>query len=315
MSLLRELLFLALATALSAWLFLSGASSPASPEPTIKKPDRRVLPVSVVPEVVAAEPVAAEAQRPEPQEQIAAIEPEDIEPDDIESPEPIESREPEEQEPAPATPERGTPEGDEDGTRPATAAGSEGTGRRTTDDLKQDPELAAAARAELSGELRRGFDTVLLAAPEEQLEIARAFGEELVLVPRRALDPKASPHYFRLDRAGDVERVPERPPLELRRYRDLFDYEYARLPEALRLLRRSVLSRAEVYVFAALIPLSEWAVVVGRRSEALEESGLAAGDVRRFDLRYIRSAQGGFDLQVENIVLANGRVVRTEPGR
>jgi len=287
----RQLLFLALAGALSWWLFLSGAGTTVASEPRVERFDAPVLPVSVRPGVVAAEPAT------EPAEQASVVPP-----------------------PSGAAGakaealERGAPEGAEDGVRPATA-NSRAEGTRSPSELGRDPELAAAARAELAGELRRGFDTVLLASPEEQLEIARAFGEELVLVPRRALDPDGAAHYFRLDLDGEpvVERVPERPPLGLRRYRDLFDYEYARLPEALRVLRRSVLARSDVYVFAALIPLSEWAVVVGRRSEALDSTGLEPADVRRFDLRYVRSAEGGFDLRVESIVLADGRVVRTDP--
>lgn len=175
--------------------------------------------------------------------------------------------------------------------------------------LAQDSSLLAEARQELEGDIRRGFTTVLLASPEDQLELARAFGEELVLVPKSAIDPNSTnPSYFRLRTTGPprVETVHGRPELsKYRQYRDLFDYEYARLPEALRTLRRSVLSRDEVFLFAALIPVSEWAVVVGRRREALASAERAVEDVDRFVLRYVRDKHNRFDLKVENITYAN----------
>jgi hypothetical protein len=124
--------------------------------------------------------------------------------------------------------------------------------------LMSDGELLASARSELSGEVRKGFSTVFVTAPEDQVAIARFFGEELVLVPRAAMDPEAAdPTWFRVSDGptARIERVQGRPPLaRYRQYRDLFDYEYARLPESLRDLRRSVLLRSEVYLFAALIP-------------------------------------------------------------
>jgi hypothetical protein len=150
---------------------------------------------------------------------------------------------------------------------------------------------------------------VLLASPREQLDIARFFGEELLLVPRASIDPRQErAHYFRL--AGDpprVERVDARPPLESwRQYRDLFDYEYAALPNPLRELRRSVLSRDEVFLFAALVPAREWAVVVGRRREALEQARRSPSEVRRYLLRYQRRADDGYDLRVEEIQFTDG---------
>ncbi len=174
----------------------------------------------------------------------------------------------------------------------------------------EDAQLVADARRELSGEVRRGFRTDLLCAAEDQIDIARFFGEQLVLVPRQALDPDVeSPRWYRLDVDGQpfVETVSDREPLELyRQYRDLFDYEYARLPEALRRLRRSVLARSEIYLFAALIPVPEWAVVVGRRREALASTGRDLTEVSRFVLRYERRADDGFDLRVQEIVFSDG---------
>jgi hypothetical protein len=175
----------------------------------------------------------------------------------------------------------------------------------------RDSDLVETARRELAGESRTGFATVLLATPEDQLAIARYFGEELLLVPRKALAPgPEGARWFRIDledAAAPVRRVSGPPPLEgFRQYRDLFEYEYARLPEPLRQLRQSVLSRPEVYVFAALIPPAEWAAVVGRRREALALSGRAADDVTRYVLRYVRGAERAFDFAVQEIVFSDG---------
>ena len=135
-----------------------------------------------------------------------------------------------------------------------------------------------------------------------------------MLVPLSALDPEGvRPRWFRLAAGGQVEAVDGPPPLErYRQYRDLFAYEYARLPAALRDLRKSVLSRAEVYVFAALIPPAEWALVVGRRRAALARAGRTEGDVRRFVMRYVRRAPDRFDVEVREIHFADG--TRFRPG-
>lgn len=232
-------------------------------------------------------------------------------------------------EPTPPPPELGTPDGAEElppsdvetGTAdpepaldPATEAEAPepiaASAARASEELMADPELRAAARAELSGEASHGFATVLLASPREQLDIAHFFGEELLLIPRASIDPRQErPHYFRLDGRTPprVERVDARPPLESwRQYRDLFDYEYAALPNPLRELRRSVLARGEIYLFAALVPAREWAVVVGRRREALEASQRAPSEVRRYVLRYQRRADAGYDLRVEEIQFTDG---------
>ena len=149
--------------------------------------------------------------------------------------------------------------------------------------------------------------------------VARFFGEEIVLVPKSALegDP-AQMRYFRLalDGPSRVESVRGTAVLErFRQYRDLFDYEYARLPQPLRELRRSVLSRSEVYLFGALIPAREWAVVVQRRREALDACQRSAEEARRFVLRYRARPKGGFDLVVEDIVFADGSRFRPTPSR
>jgi hypothetical protein len=193
---------------------------------------------------------------------------------------------------------------------PAEEPASPRPARVAVEALMNDPALVAAARAEFSAGNQRGFTTVLLAAPEEQIEIARFFGEELVLVPRAAIDPaNPQPAYFRLAGRGApvVERVASAPRLEQhRQYRDLFDYEYARLPVPLRELRRSLVARGEVYLFAALLSAEEWALVIARRGEALERAGRELAEVRRFVLRYARLPGGGFDLRAEEVVFADG---------
>ena len=214
---------------------------------------------------------------------------------------------------APPPSEVGTPEGSEDAP-PAVVESEPHESPAPAPDPTDDPQLLATARAELAGESSLGFATTLVASPEEQLAIARAFGEELVLVPRSALDPAAEhPVWYRLALDGEarVERVSGRPPLERhRQYRDLFEYEYGRLPAPLRELRRSVLSRGEVVLFGALIPPREWAVFILRRREALRAAGRSADEVRRFVLRYASQPDGGYDLVVDEIVFADGERFR-----
>jgi len=235
--------------------------------------------------------------------------------------------------PTPAAPELGTPDGESEEPTPAapeadpadsepvdeeakseqehsTTEASQDPPRRSAEDLMRDRDLLRTADMEVSGKGRKGFATVLLAAPEDQLDIARFFGEEVVLVPRDTLDVDAkNPRYFRISGGKEerVERVDGPAPLQqFRQYRDLFDYEYARLPEPLRALRRSVLARNEIYLFAALIPQGEWAVVIGRRREALALTGRSIDEVARFVLRYHRRPSGGFDLVAEQIDFADG---------
>ncbi len=339
--LLREALYLAVALAASWWFFLR-------PPPEVVGVARQapgpMLPVELIPLLVASgeseETAAAPAVAPD-----AGVEldewleegPEEVPEEWLASPS------------SPPPPELGTPEGeeqDEPGARaidpepsdppvepPANATAAEQASPREPDvpveqpaaesatatgaagpprdvpELMRDPTLLAAAGAELSGEERRGFATVLLAAPEEQLAIARFFGEELVLVPRAAIDPEtADPRWFRVaEEIARVEEVRGRPPLErYRQYRDLLDYEYARLPDVLRDLRRRVVSRRDVYVFAALIPAREWAVVVARRNDALALAGRELAEVRSLTLRYLELGAGAFDLAVDHVVFADG---------
>lgn len=292
---LRQLALLAVAAALSWWLLLA----PRAPEPVPERRERADLAVALVPvdpplaaplpEPAAAAPVEPLAEASEPEPTPAAPRRE------LDLPE------------APPPPELGAPEGTGEVAATAPEPGEEAPEPPLAEALMEDGELLAAAEAELSGDARAGFATVLLASPAEQLDIARFFGEELVLVPKSGLDPSGrEARYFRL--VGErVERVDARPPLErYRQYRDLFAYEYSSLPPPLRELRKSVLARNEVYLFAALIPAREWAVLVGRRRAALETAGRPLDDVRRCVLRYVRRAGGGFDLAVEEIVFADG---------
>lgn len=308
-ALLRQVVLLAVAGVLSWWLLLNDPLVAPRPAP----PDRPTLAVTVLPQVErGVESVPTSAPASDPPAPTANGPPAD---------------EPAEETPPP--PERGVPEGRErkyiDATRDA-ADGSPDTGPAgpsaelgppSVEVLMGSGALLAEARAELSGELSRGFETTFLARPEDQLAIARAFGEELVLVPRGALEPRGGPgagtgggrRWFRLSTEGEplVQTVDAPPPLErFRQYRDLFAYEYARLPRPLRELRRSVLSRSEVTLFAALIPPSEWALVIGRRRAALERAGRRLEEVRRFVLRYVRRASGGFDVEVREIQFSDG---------
>jgi hypothetical protein len=191
------------------------------------------------------------------------------------------------------------------------APAEEGPARTDAAQLAADRSLLVAAEKELAGEVALGFATVLVSSPEDQLDIARAFSEEIVLVPRAALDPEAAGVVsYRLDLTATprVVEVPGRPPLErYRQYRDLFSYDFERLPRPLRTLRSSVVRRDEVFLFAALIPAREWAVVVGRRQEAVRSLGLQDSDVERFVLRYIRLANGSFDLAVDEVHHVDGR--------
>ena len=195
-ALLRQLLFLGLAALLTWWTLLQAPKAAVAP-PGGQEPIR-----------AAAPPITVTTHRSEPDSAASAPAPPEAE------------TEPETQ--APPPPELGAPEGE--GEKAAAQSEPEpepepAPERERRETLQNDSTLVEAPRRELSGEVRRGFATVLVAAPEDQLDIARAFGEEVVLVPRAALDPNAeSPTYFRVDAAGGVETVRSRPPLESIRF-------------------------------------------------------------------------------------------------
>ncbi|TDJ72747.1 MAG: hypothetical protein E2O39_06150 [Planctomycetota bacterium] len=327
---LRQGTLIALAAVFSWWICLSVPATlplvlPFEPDsvlsvsimPLVEAPDASEAPDM---EVASAKPVEpAEPVPPEAAE--AADEPVPAEP--TAAAEELERELSEASEAAPPPPEAGDPDGEPEAesveapTEPdvGAAAPEDAPEDPLPEDgieaLMQDERLLESAERELAGEARLGFSTVLLAAPEDQIAIARTFGEELVLVPKSALDEGAERRgYFRLT-PGDppvVETVAGAPRLErYRQYRDLFDYEYARLPAPLRALRRSVLSRGEIYLFAALIPLREWALVVGRREAALAQTTYSAAEVRRYTLRYELAVAGGFDIRVQEILFTDGR--------
>ena len=339
---LRQLATLTVSAVVSWWLFLG--FEPTAPQTFVPAPEP--LPVHLTPvpleptpaevetmddpEPSEPEPVAQAAPAPEesPSASEAAEAPDAVLPPEaaedepaedalVAASDPTEEEAPEDGASAPAPPELGSPDGEGTAAQAAEApARAEDPAVLPVEEAMTDEALLATASAELAGDVRPGFATVLLASAEEQLAIARFFGEELVLVPRSALggDP-ATARYFRLALEGTPQVAAVRGTSVLERYRhyrDLFDYEYARLPQPLRELRRSVLSRADVYLFGALLPPREWAVVVQRRDEALRASGREADDVRQFVLQYHSRPQGGFDLRVTDILFSDGS--RFRPG-
>jgi len=298
--LLWEFILFAACLGASWWFLVRPPTTTHQPTPIVTVDSRVVVLPAIAEPVPLPEPVEVEAE-----DKVEA------EPEHEHEPEPEHEHEPStaQQQPTPPPPERGSPEGEE-------PAGQGEPLPLEVSAAMQDPALQERAREELTGKASQGFTTVLRSAPEDQADIARFFGESLVLVPRAALDPQASnPQYFTLDPAGAVRTVAGRPPLEEhRQYRDFFDYEYARLPESLRTLRRSVLARGEIYLFAALIPGPEWALVIARRDAALASVAATNRPVRRFDLRYLRQPGGGFDLEVVEILLVDGTLLRPASG-
>ncbi len=223
--------------------------------------------------------------------------------------------------------EDGSPDGEDETADPGpTTSAPEEEAIETGKDRKEEieslmnsPTHQDQARRELSGESRLGFETAFRCAPEDQLRLAQFFGEKIVLVPRSALDPRDKARsYFVLEpgppsRLSTISGTP--PVTRFRQYRDLFDFDYSRLPEEIRNLRRNVVSRSDVYLFASLIPVREWALIAARRQEALQQylGGDAHQDpaevgVKRFVLRYEPLPQGGFDILVDEILFADNRI-------
>jgi hypothetical protein len=304
---LRQLLFLAIAAVISWWFLLEGGpvtltSPPEEPRvpdqiallpisrPPAEAPEQPAEPESAASELVAVTPPISEL--PEDESQLQQEPP--VSADSQEQPSADEVPEPAGE----ATSELGDP--DTEGDEAAEA-------RSAPESLMSDSALLDAAQRELSGEVQRGFATDLMSDPTEQLEIARAFGEELVLVPRSSLETSVDQQvYFRLTEGGEVQRAVGLGHVDAVRYRDFFQFEYAKLPEPIRRLRKSVLNRGEVYLFAGLIPVQEWALVVGRRERALQASGREIGAVRRFTLDYERLGDGRYDIVVDEILFTDG---------
>ncbi len=313
MNVMRHLVVFTAAGLLTWWmLHFAPAPALAEGEPgSVRPPMRAQLQPSPEPlETAAAEPAAREPE---------ATAPEPVEPAPAE-PAPMEAA-PSETEPVAepvAAAELGSRTGSEEAERREAAreAGPQPIEdpRETTDELARNSELLALAEDELGGaDVALGFATTLISEPEQQLQIAQAFGEEIVLVPKAALlegsealsfrmRPGASPRTEKLQGLPDLQRS--------RQHRDLFAYDLGRLPDELRALRRNVIRRDEVFLFAALIPASEWAIVIGRRREAVRAAGVLESDVERYVLRYIPQPRGGFDFLVEEIHLAGGERLR-----
>ncbi len=313
-----------------------GATATEAPEPIPRTQLRPVTESAVSVESIEAPEVEMQAEEPQvteeaveesPQE-LAAVEPPAMEPESTEEAVPEAAAQapgeaapdsPEESDaPAVAAAELGTADGDEESElREVGEDVEQASPRRTAQDLSTDASLTKLAAKELSGgQAALGFSTVLISSPEDQLDIARAFGEEVVLVPKGALAEDGQAESFQLQFRGarepKVVAVKGRPDLERsRQYRDLFAYEFQHLPPKVRELRRAVIRRDEVFLFAALIPASEWAVVIGRRREACEHAGISEDDVDQYVLRYVRTRTGGFDFTVDELLLANGERIRS----
>ena len=320
----RHVLSLGIALA-ATWWFLFHAPAPALTPPAHEPPIRVEMPS--IQKLAVAPPLTPRAvEPPEQQEPPADADTEGSAPpppeagtrtgeEDGEVPQEVEENEATDEPEAAASDER--PQDDplprSDDESPARDEPS----RASVAELAKDASLLDVARKELSGEAKSGFTTSFRSRPEDQLAIARAFGEPVVLVPRSALGSEASARSYELDLARSkprVKTVKGRPPLErYRQYRDLFSFEFARLPEEVRELRTSVVRRDEVFLFAALIPASEWAVVIGRRREALERLSVDEDDVEEFVMTYVRGANDTFDIAVDALRLANGKTIQNTP--
>lgn len=341
---LRSLGLLTTSGVISWFLFLYEA------EPRVQMP-QAVRPA--IPEISLA-PLVEERAEERPAAAAEAAPPTPT-PTPVPVPIPVPDATPAPREQAPPPPERGAPEGTEEGegvgksdsepdSESETDSDSETESDTETDsetdsdsdsdsdsepgpsevaELMQSPRFREMAAEELNGDARRGFETALQCSAEEQLELARFFGESVLLVPRSALtEDSSSHHYYELEPAnqGTIRRVSGTPPLHrFRQYRDLFDFDYASLPDELKALRLKVAAKSEIYLFAVLIPVGEWALVVARRQEALaqwesEQTGAIdeGKSVRRYTLRYEPQPQGGFDIRVRTIMFSDGEIYRLD---
>ncbi len=301
-------LFLIAVSALVSWWFLLRVP-PGGVPPPVAEP-RGDLTLTLSPS--AAQP--GEESAPEP------------------VPPPPESRplksQPVEAEPAPPPPESGTPDGDpeEESVAAKESEPRSDPSRDAARELRKignSRELMEQATWEVSGKSRKGFFTTFLCSARDQLDIARYFGEPVVLVPRAGLRPGGE-YYHRLLLTGEpgIEEVRAPAPLtRYRQYRDLFAFNYESLPTPLRELRRRVFVRGDIFLFAALIPPREWGLVIVRRDGALADFNRRHGgperthdDVRGFTMRYVRLPGGAFDIQVTKINFDDGTVVDTQNG-
>ncbi len=324
-------LFLIGVSALLSWWFLLRAPDQPPPSPAPVPPVDLTLVLSPQAASAAEETVREETvQDPPPPKAVMgtpAPEPEP-EPEKQPPPEPAAPSEPVEEKPAPPPAEAGTPDGDPEESaaadpEPEPRTDPSADAVRELETIEGSKELMRQAKEEVSGKSRKGFRTTFLCTARDQLDIARYFGEPVVLVPRAGLRP-GSEYYHRLVLTGEpgIEEVRSPAPLtRYRQYRDLFAFSYESLPRPMRELRRRVFVRGDVYLFAALIPPREWGLVIVRRDAALEKVNRGRGgrkrthdDVKNFTMRYVRLPGGAFDIQVAGISFDDGTVVDTTNG-
>ena len=308
MTLLRNLVLLAVSLVLSYWLLLYEEGEPLIPRP---KPQKRSETLAVAPKVKEREQKkqAVMPLPPPPSNDSDEKKPEK-EPEKKPDPAPKPAAKPEGAPPPP--PEKGDPDakGDEGD---AVKESKEAEAARIREEIRAisgSKKLLGAARDELAGKTRHGFTQQLLSVPEDAVAQARFFGEQILLIP------KAGTHYFRLELepAVKVVRVEGSPPLaQVARHRDyLKNYRYEDLSAPLRALRRMEPNRSQIWLFGATIPPREWALVVARRQAALEQYNKETGKTETLDsvrhvlMRYVPLHGGGFDIRVVELRFADG---------
>lgn len=306
MRFLGNLFLLAVATVLSYFFLLYKPGAPLVPAPEPERTDT----LAVAPEVKPrrSEPEAVKADPP-PKPQPHSM-PELPPQPETPAPEP-EKKEPEFDPEPPA--ERGDPKGEEKGDSFAEAEKDAQRVRNELKEIGRSKALLDKANKELSGKSKRGFETIIKTRSEEIIELARAFGGRILLIPKAGLNPKA--HYFyELDVTGTpkVVKVTGEAPPTLSKTRNLLRFEYRQLSAPLRVLRRTVPNRGDIYQFVAIIPAREWAVVIARRNASLDLYNRTQAekktfdDVRAVEMDYVPLAGGGFDVRVLGFRFADG---------
>jgi hypothetical protein len=324
-----QLLLIAVSALLSWWFLLRVPNAP--PPPSVPQvPGDLTLLLSPLAALPSQESGAPAEPTPPPAAVIRTPPPEPEEPTPPPPVEPSPPAELVEEEPAPPPPEAGTPDGDPEGAaapppepEPEPREDLSAAAAGELEQIERSTTLMEQATAEVTGRSRKGFLTTFLCSAGDQLDIARYFGEPVVLVPRAGLRPGAE-YYHRLVLTGEpgIEEVRSPAPLDqYRQYRDLFAFSYESLPRPLRELRRRVFVRGDIYLFAALLPPREWGLVIVRRDAALEQVNRGHDgpkrthdDVKSFTMRYVRLPGGAFDIQVARISFDDGTVVDTTNG-
>jgi len=308
MGLLRGAFLLTISALLSYWILLYEPGQSILPREQKTKPQ----PIAVAPEV---------RERVEDAAFLANLGEPDVEPTKEPEPEPP----PPQREPEPETepefdtddaPPQETPappeQGDVDGEKQAEKKGPTEEElaqevRKDIESLKGSKKLLDAAKKELAGKSRKGFQMYFLSDDEEQLDLARFFGESILLIPRRPT------HYFKLElgHPARVVKIGGTPP-PIYRHRTFFEYKYNELPAPIRELRRQIPYRGDILMWGAAIPPSEYAIAIARRTAALTKYNRQHGadrtleQVRRVDVRYVPLAGGGFDMRIKQFVFADG---------